>query len=295
MSQAELMTVRTEDGRDLEVLVIGPSDGLPLILHLGTPGAAVDMPQLSGPAVQRGLRTVVYSRPGYAGSTPHPGRSVADVTGDIRTVLNHLGQDRFVTLGWSGGGPHALACAALLPGQCAAAATLAGVAPFAADGLDWLAGMGPENVEEFGAARESREALSAYLKGQTPALAAVTADQVAAALGGLASDVDRASLTGEFAGFMAESFRRAVSSGIAGWCDDDLAFVRPWGFALSSITVPVSVWQGAQDRMVPFAHGEWLAAHIPGARVHLYQEEGHLSLIVRLDHILDDLLTLAGR
>lgn len=294
MSAVESLTVRTDDGRELEILVTGPADGRPLLVQTGTPSAAVDVHQISGPAAGRGLRTVFYSRPGYAGSSPRPGRSVLDATADVRVVLDRLGCDRFVTVGWSGGGPHALACAAALPDRCAAAATLAGVAPFEAEGLDWSAGMGPENVEEFGAALTGWEALTAFLVSQVPELAEVTADQVAEALGGLVSEVDRAALTGEFAEVMAESFRRAVSSGVAGWRDDDLAFVRPWGFALSSITVPVSVWQGAHDRMVPFSHGTWLAAHIPGARVRLDPDEGHLSLVGRFDRIIDDLLELAG-
>jgi pimeloyl-ACP methyl ester carboxylesterase len=289
------MIVRMPDGRELEVLVNGPADGLALVMHLGTPSAAVEFEQLTGPAADRGLRTVLWSRPGYGSSTPQPGRSVADVAADAVTILDELGQGRFVTLGWSGGGPHALACAALLPERCAAAATLAGVAPFAADGLDWLAGMGPENVEEFGAARSGDDALSGYLGRAASEFAAVTADQVADALGGLVSEVDKAALTGEFADFLAHSFRRSVAAGIAGWRDDDLAFVRPWGFALSGIQVPVSVWQGAEDRMVPYAHGEWLAAQVPGARAHLYPEEGHLSLVGQLDRVLDDLVELSAR
>jgi pimeloyl-ACP methyl ester carboxylesterase len=289
------MIVRMPDGRELEVLVNGPADGLALVMHLGTPSAAVEFEQLTGPAADRGLRTVLWSRPGYGSSTPQPGRSVADVAADAVTILDELGQGRFVTLGWSGGGPHALACAALLPERCAAAATLAGVAPFAADGLDWLAGMGPENVEEFGAARSGDDALSGYLGRAASEFAAVTADQVADALGGLVSEVDKAALTGEFADFLAHSFRRSVAAGIAGWRDDDLAFVRPWGFALSGIQVPVSVWQGAEDRMVPYAHGEWLAAQVPGARAHLYPEEGHLSLVGQLDRVLDDLVGLSAR
>ncbi|HEY6594735.1 MAG TPA: alpha/beta hydrolase [Asanoa sp.] len=289
------MIVRMPDGRELEVLVNGPADGLALVMHLGTPSAAVEFEQLTGPAADRGLRTVLWSRPGYGSSTPQPGRSVADVAADAVTILDELGQGRFVTLGWSGGGPHALACAALLPERCAAAATLAGVAPFEADGLDWLAGMGPENVEEFGAARSGDDALSGYLGRAASEFAAVTADQVADALGGLVSEVDKAALTGEFADFLAHSFRRAVAAGIAGWRDDDLAFVRPWGFALSGIQVPVSVWQGAEDRMVPYAHGEWLAAQVPDARAHLYPEEGHLSLVGQLDRVLDDLVGLSAR
>lgn len=288
------LTVRCPDGRDLEVLLAGPVDGFPLLYHSGTPTAAAPMPELSDAAAERGLRTVCWSRPGYATSTPRHGRSVADVVDDVRAVLAELGAERFVTLGWSGGGPHALACAALLPEQCAAAATLAGVAPRDAAGLDWLAGMGQDNVAEFAAARAGDPALTSFLDRHAHDLVAVTGDQVAAALGDLVSEVDLAALTGAYAEELAEAFRRSVSTGIAGWHDDDLAFVRPWGFELADISVPVSVWQGMQDRMVPFDHGRWLAAHVPGARAHLYDDEGHLSLVAQLPRILDDLLDLAG-
>lgn len=286
---ADWLTVRTGDGRDLEVLRSGPADGFPLVMHGGTPSAADEIPQVACALTDRGWQLVTYSRPGYAGSTAQPDRTVADAAADVVAVLVHLGLDRFVTLGWSGGGPHALACAALLPGRCAAAATLAGVAPYDADGLDFLDGMGPENHEEFGAALESVDALTTYLEREAPGLASVSGDQVATTLGGLVSDVDKAALTGEFADSLAGSFRHAVSAGIAGWRDDDLAFVKDWGFDLSAITTPVSIWQGGQDRMVPYAHGKWLAAHIPDARVHLYADEGHLSLVAQMSRIIDDL------
>jgi len=209
-------------------------------------------------------------------------------------VLDRLGSDRFVTLGWSGGGPHALACAALLPERCAAAATLAGTAPYDADGLDWFAGMGPENVEEFGAAVAGPDTLTAYLNRESAGLATVTGGEVAAALGGLVSPVDVDALTGAFADSLAAAFRAAVSTGIAGWRDDDLAFVRPWGFDLSTIGVPVAVWQGGEDRMVPPSHGAWLAAHVPGARAYLNPDAGHVSLVNAAAPILDDLLAAAG-
>ena len=210
-------------------------------------------------------------------------------------MLDALEIEHFLTLGWSGGGPHALACAALLPGRCLAAATLAGVAPREAAGLDWSSGMADENLAEFDAAETSEEALTAFLGGRGRGhLADVTGSEVADALGGLVPDVDRAALHGDLADAMAEAFRRAVSSGVAGWRDDDLAFVRPWGFDLASIRVPVAVWQGSGDRMVPFAHGQWLAAHVPGARARLEPGEGHLSLIPALARILVDLRELAG-
>ena len=267
----------------------------PLVFHWGTPGAAVWFGPLARAATRARLRLVMYSRPGYAGSTPRPGRSVADAAADVAAVLDALGADTFVTLGWSGGGPHALACAALLPDRCVAATSLAGVAPYPAEGLDWLAGMGSENVEEFSAALEGEPALSAALERMAGDLKTIRGADVAAALGGLVSDVDKAALTGEFADTLAEGFRRAVSTGIAGWRDDDLAFTRSWGFELDTIRRPVAVWQGGQDRMVPFSHGQWLAAHIPTAQVHLYPDEGHLSLgVASLDRIVADLAELGS-
>jgi len=286
--------VKRPDGGFLEVLA-GNSDDQPLVFHWGTPGAAVWFEPLAMAAARMSLRLVMYSRPGYAGSTPRPGRSVADAAHDVAAVLDALGADSFVTLGWSGGGPHALACAALLPDRCLAATSLSGVATYPAEGLDWMAGMGDENIEEFSAAIEGKEALSAALERMAKDLEMVRGADVAAALGGLVSDVDKAALTGEFADTLAEGFRRSVSTGIAGWRDDDLAFTRSWGFDLGTIRPPVAVWQGGQDRMVPFAHGQWLAGHIPGAQVHLYPDEGHLSLgVASLDRIVADLAGLAS-
>jgi pimeloyl-ACP methyl ester carboxylesterase len=288
------LSLRVPDGRTLEVLTDGPAHGLPLIFQSGTPTAAVLFPPLVKAARDRGLRTVIYSRPGYAGSTPQHGRTVAAAAADVVAILDQLGAGEFVTIGWSGGGPHALACAALLPDRCLAATSLAGVAPHGAEGLDWLAGMGPENLEEFDLSRRGESALSPWLETRAEALAAVHGADVAAALGGLVSEVDKTALTGEFADYTAEVFRRAVSSGIAGWRDDDLAFVHEWGFDLAKIQRPVSIWQGGEDRMVPFAHGEWLAHHVPNAHNHLYRHEGHLSLaVMALDRILDDLVALA--
>jgi pimeloyl-ACP methyl ester carboxylesterase len=290
----EWSTVRTPDGRDLEVLLSGDPDGFPLVYISGTPTAIAPYPDLSEAAAEQGLRVVGWSRPGYAGSTRREGRTVADAAEDAATILDALGHDRFVVLGWSGGGPHAVACAALLPDRCGAAASLAGVAPYDLMGEDWFRDMGKENVDEFRVAIERPQDLWALLEPQAPEIAAITGPQVVALLEGLVDDVDRAALTGEFAEVMAEDFRRGVSTGVAGWHDDDLAFARPWGFDLADITVPVSVWQGEHDLMVPFPHGQFLAAHIPTADAHLYPDEGHLSLAAQLPRILADLTSRAG-
>lgn len=291
------LTVPTPDGRTLEVLDSGPEDGFPLVFHFGTPSAAVDVPFLAGPAKERGLRLVTFSRPGYGGSPPRPdgatSATVADDVTDTAAVLDHLGVEEFVTVGWSGGGPRALGCAALLPDRCRAAACVAGVAPD--DQIDWdvREGMAEENVEEFTAMMESTEALEAFLERQT-GLFSVTGEQLADSLGGLAPDADRAVLTGEVAATLAASFRAAGQQGIVGWRDDDLTMMRPWGFDLGGVAVPVSIWAGQADTMVPFRHGEWLATHVAGARAHLLPDEGHISLMVRAERILDDLLDLAG-
>ena len=293
------LTVRTPDGRLLEVLVSGPEDGFPLVSHHGTPQGAVHDAAMAAAATPRGLRLVQYSRPGYGASTRRPNgattATVADDAADVTAILDHLRFDEFVTIGWSGGGPRALACAAMLPGRCLAAVSGVGIAPEDEYDGELTDGMGEENVAEFGAAREGSAALTKLLEDFAVDTFTATAADVADALGTLAPPVDRAALTGEVAEWIAATFRRAGVQGIAGWHDDDLTMLRPWGFSVRDITVPVSVWQGTEDLMVPFAHAEWLAANIPGARRHLVEGEGHISLTRRMPEILDDLLDLAGR
>jgi pimeloyl-ACP methyl ester carboxylesterase len=287
-------TITTPDGRALEVVAAGPEDGRCFLWHSGTPSSAGIFAPALAETSKRGLRFVAFSRPGYATSTARPGRSVGDVAGDVTVILDALGFDSFICAGQSGGGPHALACAALLPDRVLATATLAGAAPWPAEGLDWMAGMGPENVDEYSASMKGLDALTLVLERDAAQLRDVQPEDVAAALGGLVGDVDKQALTGEYAGFVANSFRRAVSAGIAGWRDDDMAFVSPWGFDLSSIITPVAVWQGGEDRMVPMPHGAWLASHIAGAEQHLLPAEGHLSLAIhRFGDVLDGLLSMA--
>lgn len=274
------------DGRVVEYLVEGPAGGRPLVMHHGTPGVAIVLEPVAQAAARHGLRFVTHSRPGYSDSTPQAGRRVAEVAGDVSALLDVLGADDFVTLGWSGGGPHALACAALLPDRCRAAAVIAGVAPYDAEGLDWLAGMGDENVAEFGAAATGKDALDAFLAEASAELKDVQPDDVIAAFGDLLSAVDQDALRGGLADYLAASCRAAVSRGYDGWRDDDLAFLADWGVDLASIRVPVSIWQGDQDRMVPHDHGRWLGEHVPGATTNLVPGEGHLSLINNIDSIV---------
>jgi pimeloyl-ACP methyl ester carboxylesterase len=265
------------------------------VVHEGTPVGLEINSKLRAAAAERGLRLVQVARPGYVQSTAKPGRRVADIAADVAAVLDDIGAATFVSIGFSGGGPHSIACAALLPGRCLAAASVAGVGPYGVEGLDFLAGMGPENVEEFGLAIQGEAALTPFLEKEAAALRDITGEQIVGALAGLISGADAAVLTGEFADSLAAGLRSAVSNGIAGWRDDDLAFAADWGFWPDAHSAPIAIWQGDQDNMVPFTHGQWLAAHIPGARVHLQPGAGHLTMTVTaIDQILDELLDLSA-
>ncbi|HEV7753175.1 MAG TPA: alpha/beta fold hydrolase [Baekduia sp.] len=271
--------VPTPDGRVLEVHAGGDPVGRTVVFHHGTPAGGLLYERDDALAATLGLRLIGYDRPGYGGSTRHPGRTVADATADVVTILDALGVERFATWGMSGGGPHALACAALAPERCAVAVTVAGVAPFDAPGLDWLAGMGDDNVAEFGAARAGEEALGAFLTPVVPELRDAAPAELVAALRSVLSDVDAAALTDALGKHMAAATAHGLARGAEGWIDDDLAFARPWGFALDALAVPVEIWQGEHDLMVPPAHGRWLAEHVPGADLHFREADGHLSLL----------------
>lgn len=278
------------DGRALDVYVSGPEDGLPLVFHHGTPGAGTPIRSLERAAHARGLRYVSASRAGYGGSDRARGRRVVDVVGDTAAMLADLGAGECVIAGHSGGGPHALACAARLAGV-RGALVIAGVGPGDADDLPFLDGMGEENVVEFGEAAAGEEALRRYLDAQRADLAGATADDIVRSLATILPAADVAVLTGEYGEDMAAAFAEGLRLGVDGWLDDDLAFLAPWGFELSEIRVPVTLWQGEEDLMVPFRHGRWLADRIPGVDAHLLAGEGHLSIALgSIDPMLDALL-----
>lgn len=292
----ESFRIGVADGRHLDAIVAGPPEGTPVVLHHGTPDANADFwPPDVAAAAERGLRLVGYSRPGSRDSDRHSGRTVADCAADTAAVLDALDLERFYTIGGSGGGPHALACAALLPDRVIVAATIAGVAPADANGLDWVAGMGAENVEEFEAVRAGPAALEQFINRWAPDLRTVTGEQVLAELGDLVSPPDAAVLSGEYAEFVAGELREALRSGIWGWFDDDVAILGDWGFDLDRIEVPVRIWHGRDDRFVPVSHGLWLARHVAGATAHILDGHGHLSLALgHFGAILDDLRAAAS-
>ena len=273
-----MRAVLTPDGRTLAVEESGDPAGQPVLVHMGTPSSR----HLYGPNVRdaaaRGLRLISYDRPGYGGSSPQPGRTVADCAGDVRTICTELGIDRLVMWGHSGGGPHVLACAALLPDIVAAAASLASVAPYDAEGLDYFAGMGQGNVDGIRLALTDEAAARAETDQDREAVLATSPDDMAKEMESLLTPTDAALMRGELAAYLVSSWQDGLAPGSEGWWEDNCTD-RPWGFDLADITVPVLLLHGRQDLMVPFGHGEWLAEHIPGVEARLLDDDGHLTML----------------
>jgi pimeloyl-ACP methyl ester carboxylesterase len=242
------------------------------------------------------MRLVTFSRAGYGSSTRHPGRRVVDVVPDATAVLDHVGADQCVVAGWSGGGPHALATAAELPHRVRAAVLMASAAPSDGAGLDFLSGMGQDNLEEFAAAREGEAALRSLLEAQAPELVSNSVEGVVEAMRTLLPAADLEIFRRpNVAPFMLASFQEGLRNGVDGWVDDDLALMRPWGFDLEAPGrhgIPVSVWQGGEDLMVPVAHGRWLAEQVPGSVGHIEPGEGHLTIVVgAVERMLDEVVS----
>jgi pimeloyl-ACP methyl ester carboxylesterase len=289
VAQATVVDVPTPDGRTLRTYQAGDPAGETVLVHHGTPCSGILAQWWAADAAERGIRLIGYDRPGYGsrsgGSDRHPGRSVAHAAADAATIADHLGVERFRTWGISGGGPHALACGALLPDRVTAVAALASVAPYAAAGLDWSAGMGQDNLDEFGAAVAGEATLREYLNQASAGIVAAGASGLAAEMRSILPNVDVAVLTGEMAEFMYAWLAGGQGNGVDGWLDDDLAFVQDWGFDPRAIRVPTLVVQGRHDLMVPFTHGEWLAATIPGVTARLTAEDGHLTILKDLSSV----------
>jgi len=271
-------TISTVDGRELCISEAGQPDGISILVHHGTPGSKLPNPLNVEDARAQGIRLITYDRPGYGGSSPHPGRTVADVAEDVATIARHLALDQLSVWGVSGGGPHALACAALLPDLVVATAALASPAPYQADGLDWLGGMGEDNIEEFGAALDGKEALVEYIEAQAPGMLNADPKMLVQALRSLLCQPDVEVLSEDFAGFLLKSIQEGIEASRAGWVDDDIAFTTPWGFDMSQISMPVLLMHGEQDLMVPLSHGKWLADRIATVDARFLADDGHLTL-----------------
>ena len=270
MSWSSASDVAIESGL-LHVYQAGDGD-LPVFWLHGTPNVGWPPAPLAAVSERLGIRWISYDRPGYGGSTPRPGRSVASAAADVLAIADELVVDRFAVMGHSGGSPHALACGALLGHRALAVVAVASLAPYDSPGLDWFAGMIPSGRAALGAAadgRSSKEAFEASGAGYDPQFTA--ADE--AALNGPWNW-----LTGVVAAGNANGPEPAI--------DDDMACVSPWGFDVAAVRVPVLLQHGGQDGIAPVDHVEWLAARLPDSELRVYPDDGHLSVLTHADAAL---------
>jgi pimeloyl-ACP methyl ester carboxylesterase len=266
------------DGRELEYEVAGDPDAIPFVFQHGTPGCTLVPPQILQPVLDAGLCAVSYARPGFGHSTRQPGRCMADAAADVGQLLDHLGAERCVSAGWSGGGPSALAVAAIHPERVLATLVMSCVAPYNAAGLDWTEGMGEQNVEELLIALDGEHAIRPIIEQEAAQYESVDLQVVLQQMSTLLPGVDRAVLDEQYGRFMVANMVGSTATGADGWIDDSLAAVNDWGFSVEQISGPVFLWHGDSDLMVPFGHGVWLADNIPHVNAHLLLREGHLSL-----------------
>ncbi|MFF0145717.1 pimeloyl-ACP methyl ester carboxylesterase [Amycolatopsis sulphurea] len=284
--------VSLPDGRTCEVLVHGDQERA-LVHQPGTPSGTAPDPLLAEVGDALGLRVVIPLRPGYGSSTPNPGRRMADVPGDIEAVVAKLGVREFISAGYSGGGPHSLATAALAP-SCKAAAVVVSPAPRDAEGLDYYDGMAASNHEEWALADQGIEAVRPWLERHGAEIRENPVANFVELTSDALPDVDRAVILGD-AGRVGAGLAKALENGIEGWLEDDIALTTPWGFDLPSVTTPVAFWAGRQDKFISCRHTAWMALQIPGSDLHLLAEHGHLSLMrALLPELLGDLIRKAG-
>jgi pimeloyl-ACP methyl ester carboxylesterase len=258
-------------GGTLHVYDTGPGDAdgrLAVFWHHGTPNIGAPPEPLFAAADRLGIRWVSYDRPGYGGSSPHRDRDVASAADYVSCVADALDIDRFAVVGHSGCGPHALACGALLPERVLGVVSVAGMAPFGAEGLDWFAGMADSGVASLRAAAEGRAAKESY-----EASGAEFDPE-------MFTPEDHAALSGAWS-WLLEVVKLAVEAGPGGLIDDDLAYVAPGRFDPARVVAPILLLHGGKDRVVPSSHGEWLAHRCPSAQLWLSPDDGHISVLHR--------------
>ncbi|MFF4245012.1 alpha/beta fold hydrolase [Streptomyces sp. NPDC001822] len=282
--------VRTADGRHLMVERQGDPRGRPVFLLHGMPGSRLGPAPRGMVLYQRKTQLITYDRPGYGGSDRLPGRRVRDVVEDVRAIADSLGLERFAVVGRSGGAPHALACAALMPERVTRGAALVSLAPWDAVGLDWFDGMAASNVLAYSTAAADPDGLAESFISRSAEIRQNPVrllDDLRREL----TDSDRTVVNDAgIRTMLLANYREGLRTSAYGWIDDAIAFCRPWGFDPAEIRCPVMLWHGVKDVFSPVGHSRWLAGRIPGATTVLEPAAAHFDALSVLPTILNWLL-----
>jgi len=278
--------VKAPDGRRLSVESIGAPEGRPVFLLHGTPGGR-NGPRPRGIFLyRRGVRLISYDRPGYPGSDRKEDRTVADAAIDVEAIADHFEIDRFSVVGRSGGAPHALACAALLGDRVICAAALGGLAPYDAEGLDWMSGMAASNQRAYRHAGGDLRALIAMLNEQAGQVRSNSESLIQLLWPDLAEHDKNVMGNIAIRRKVAEVHAAALSETTDGWIDDVVALSRPWNFDPAEITVPVLLWHGSKDIFSPIMHTYWLSDKIRSSELVVEDDAAHFGAVEILPRIL---------
>lgn len=281
-----ITTVTAADGRRLAVETWGAPNGVPVFMLHGTPGSRRTPRPKHSVLYRQGIHLIGYDRPGYGDSDPLPGRNVAHAAADVAAIADHLGIAAFAVFGRSGGAPHALACAALLPYRVTRAAAFVSLAPRDAEGLDWYDGMTDSNVLGFRCAESGHRALAARLEPHAARIRDDPASQFPFDDEDLPKPDRRVMADYAIRAMLVDSFAAAVKTSSLGWIDDTMAFTAPWGFDPATVGCPVLLWHGDLDRFSPIAHTRWLAERIPRATLMIEEGAAHFGALNALPGIL---------
>jgi len=269
--------LRLRGGRRLGYAEFGPAGGRPLLWFHGTPGARRQIAQQARTlAHERGVRIVCVERPGVGESTPHVYGKLIEFAADVEELCDALGIERFGIAGLSGGGPYALACAHEMPVRVVAAAVLGGVAPTV--GPDSVRGGANGLIRTFSPwMRRARQPVGGLLRGLVRLLEPLADHAVDLFARQMPPGDQRVFEDPLVRRMFVEDILLGSRRNMQAICLDVVLFGRHWGFTLADIEVPVHLWYGDADIIVPVHHGEHLAERIPKAKLSIRPGEGHLG------------------
>ena len=271
-------SLKLSDGRALDYTDNGVSSKSALILHHGTPTSMAVWGTWLAAIAEVGIRAIAFTRPGYAGSDRKVDHTVISANNDLEEILNHLEVENFVSIGWSGGGPYALASGLLE--RCSGVQLIASVSPYDAEDFDWFQDQSPESIEEAKISVASLADSIAFKQGYYAEIRDRKAEEFLVEYAKRASFSSFENVYRAFAEDLSLSLRDALRVGVIGYAEDEYAFLRNWGFEVKDVRVPVVIWQGLDDLSVSPHMARWFNENLYNPTLELLEGQHHGSIMV---------------